>query len=254
MKILLFTVLMAVLSYVAVVQLKHLFFETSYFEIKKIEVLGNNFLKRESVLNQAGVSLAMNLLNLDREAIRSRLMKNAYVKKVSVDLVGLYTLKILIEERFPVMYLKARDSFIEVSNDGIVLSSVPTVEKDLPIVTGLQMENKKSGDDISDSDSFLEARKWVVSLEPRIQKKISELNLSNIQNPYIFFVTGEKIIPKNLEDFLLRFDFLSSLLDNLKKNNVEPDSIDMRAPSEIVVKPKRAKKAAEGSSRRSASG
>ncbi|MBF0410560.1 MAG: FtsQ-type POTRA domain-containing protein [Candidatus Riflebacteria bacterium] len=252
LKMLFFLLLLTGLTYAAIVQLKYLFFETSYFEIKKIEVSGLKTLNRETIVNSAGVSIAMNLLNIDREAIRNNLIKLPAIKDVRVDLSGLYTLKITVTERVPVLYLKTHDSFFEVSDDGIILASSNGAGNDLPIVTGINIDSCKPGDNISSNDSFVEAKSWITKLDSKIQKRISELNMSSIQNPYFFLTSGERVIPKSLEDFSFRFDFLCSLLDNLRKNNVEPDVVDMRAQSEIVVKPKRSVKTPEGSKSRSA--
>ena len=59
-----------------------------------------------------------------------------------------------------------------------------------------------------------------------------------LYNPYLILLNGVKIIPKSLEDFKIKYDFLCALLDNLRKNNVEPFYLDMRAPNKIVVRPK----------------
>jgi len=247
--------LIAGLSWVAIVQLRHLFFSTSYFEIRTIEIEGNRLLKREAVLNLAGVAPAMNVLSLDRQEIRDRLLTHPVIREARIDLSGLYTLRLILTERSPMLYVKAGTAFLEIAEDGMILATGSFGERDLPIVTGLQVEGRKVGESLLQLDSFYEARNWVTGLGDSILKGISELNFGSVQNPYVFLVSGEKIIPKSLEDFRSRYVFLCALLDNLKKNNVEPDTLDMRAPNEIVVKPKRARRPmpTEGSTRRSAS-
>lgn len=246
--------MMAGLSYLAIVQLKHLFFETSYFEIRGIEVQGLQILKREAILNLAGVAPAMNVLNLDRDEIRARLLTHPVIRDAQVELSGLNALRLKITERTPLLYAKAGTAFMEIADDGVILATDTYGERDLPIITGLLLDGKKVGDPLNDHDGFLEARTWVTNLGATALKGISELNFSNVQNPYLFLAGGEKVFPKNLEDFRERYVFLYALLDNLKKNNVEPDTLDMRAPNEIVVKPKKTRKSTEGSPRHGAGG
>jgi len=246
LKILLTFLIIGGLLYLAVFQLKQLFFSTSYFEIKKIEVAGLNKLQRDEVVKLAGVSPNMNIFVLEKDSIKSRLLLNPSIQTAKVELEGLYTLKISIRERTSLLYIKSGRNFFEVSEDGVILGSDISTKKDLPIITGIELEDKRIGDSVNKLDEFLAAKNWIIALDPDILKNISEINLANLQNPYLFLVSGEKIIPRNLEDFRNRYFFLNALLDNLKKNKVEPDYIDFRAPNEIVIKPKKIKRPVVG--------
>jgi len=245
-KVVLFLVILFGLSYLAVIQLKELFFSTSYFELKKIEVEGLKTLDKDEVVKLAGVAPSMNILNIDRDSIRARLLLHPTIKTAAVHLDGLYTLKLTIEERKSMMYLKTAHSFLEIADDGTVLSIVGLTEKDLPIITGIDPGEKRIGDSLESCDEFHEARLWVTGLTPKHLQGISEINFSNSQNPYLFLLSGVKIFPKDLPDFQNRYLFLCALLDNLRKNKVEPEYLDLRAPHEIVIKPKRIKRSMEG--------
>ena len=154
-------------------------------------------------------------------------------------------MKLIIEERNSMMYLKTSNSFLELADDGTVLSIIGLTEKDLPIITGIDTGEKRIGDSLDSCDEFHEAKKWVSGLPPKHFQGISEINFSNPQNPYIFLLSGVKIFPKDLPDFQNRYLFLCALLDNLRKNKVETEYLDLRAPREIVIKPKRTKRSTE---------
>ncbi len=254
LKMLGFLALMAALSYLAIVQLKYLFFGTSYFEIRDIAVEGASNISRDEVLRLAGVAPGTNVINLDREAVRRQLLMHPLIRDAAVELKGLCSVNLRINERIPMLYVKVGSSFLEISEDGVILSNTGMGERDLPIVTGLDMRDKEVGDSVAENDSFVEARTWVTQLGSGTLSDISELNFASVQNPYLFLVTGEKVLPKSLEDFKERHAFLRALLDNLKKNNVEPEYLDMRAPNDIVVKPRRARNPMEGTPKPRAGG
>ncbi|HOY66095.1 MAG TPA: FtsQ-type POTRA domain-containing protein [Candidatus Ozemobacteraceae bacterium] len=254
LKMLGFLALMASLSYLAIVQLKYLFFGTSYFEIRTIDVEGLSGLSREETLKLAGIAPGTNVINLDREAARRQLLLHPLVKDAAVELKGLCSVRLRVTERLPLMYVKVGTSFLEISEDGVILSNTGIGERELPIVTGIDLGDKEVGESVMDNDRFLEAKAWVTTLGSGTLSDISELNFSSVQNPYLFLVTGEKVLPKSLEDFKERHAFLRALLDNLKKNRVEPEYLDMRAPTDIVVKPRRARNSMEGTSKPRAGG
>jgi cell division protein FtsQ len=245
-KILGFVLIIISLCYLAVVQLRYLFFSTSYFELKKIEVVGNQSLSQEEVINISGVNPGLNVFKLNKEAVLQRLEANPVIKDVSVELQGLYTLKIKLSEREAMMYAKVGTTFYEIAQDGIIIDTRSLGNKDLPIITGLNLQTSRAGDKLVEEDAFFIARRWVKKLGGKILQNISEINFSNLHNPYIFLENGVKIFPKNLDDFKKRYVFLCALLDNLGKNNVEPIYLDMRAPS-IVVRPGNKTGASEGS-------
>ncbi|OQA05177.1 MAG: Cell division protein DivIB [bacterium ADurb.Bin374] len=249
-----FLALMASLSYLAIVQLKYLFFGTSYFEIRDIVVEGVAQLPREEVLRLAGIAPGTNVINLDREAVRRQLLLHPMVRDASVELKGLCSVRLRVTERVPLLYVKMGTSFLEISDDGVILSNTGMGERDLPIITGIEFHDKEVGDSVAEHDGFVEARNWVTRLGSGTLSDISELNFASVQNPYLFLVSGEKVLPKSLEDFKERHAFLRALLDNLKKNNVEPEYLDMRAPSDIVVKPRRARNSMEGTTKPRAGG
>ncbi len=241
-----FILLIVSLCYLAITQLRHLFFNTSYFEIKTLEVTGNITLSREYLLKTAGLAPGIKLFALDREAIRNSLINEPLIKDVSVNLEGLYTLKLNIVERQPAMYAKVGIAFYEIADDGVIISTEGMGEKDLPVITGLKLQTMRAGDSLTSNDDYYIANNWIKSLGDRILPNISEINFSSVQNPYLVLVTGEKIFPRSVEDFKNRYDFLRALLDNLRKNNVEPFYLDMRAPSEIVVRPRKGTGASQG--------
>ncbi len=241
LKVLGFTLIIISLCYLSLVQLKHIFFGTSYFELKKIEVSGNSYLTKNSVLKIAGIAPGLNVLLIDRDGIKQRLLGNPFIKSAEVKLEGLYNLRLLVDERKPFLYAKVGASFLEIASDGVVMSIRSTPDFNFPIITGLNLETSRPGDSLLDNDGFFTARKWINFLGPEILSQLSEINLFSLQNPYVYLLSGEKVFPRSLEDFKKRYLFLRALLDNLRKNNVEPIYLDMRAPSEIVVRPRNKK-------------
>ncbi len=249
LKILLSLGLIALLSYIAVVQMKHLFFGTSYFEIRAIEVEGLSAIARADLMRFANVAPGQNILTFDRQALQERILRHPWVKECRVGLAGMFTLRIAVVERTPFLYVKSGTAFLEVADDGVILMANGAGDKEIPIVTGLAVEEKQAGDSLADHDGFREAKTWVIGLPAPILAEISEINFTSIHNPYIFLRTGVKLFPRSLEDLRARFGFLRALLDNLRKNNVEPEYLDLRAPNDIVVKPRKPIRTIEGGKR-----
>lgn len=234
-----FFLIFIALSYVVVTQLRYIFFSTSYFELKEFEVYGNIQRDKDQILKKAGIAPAQNIFYLDCEDIRQKLLEDHLIKDAKVSLQGLNTLRIDITERRPYIYAKKGIAFCEVSDDGVIINTEGMGEKDLPIITGLKLDDCTLGKSINKNDDFFVAKNWVKTLDKKILSGISEINLSVYQNPYVIMLTGEKIYPRSAEDFKNRYVFLRALLDNLHKNNVEPFYLDMRALRDVVIRPRK---------------
>ncbi len=239
LKVIAFILIFISLSYLVITQLKYIFFSTSYFELKEFEISGNSVLNNDHIIKKSGISPAQHVFNINCEEIKQRLLGEPLIKEAQVELQGLNKLKIDIVERQPYIYAKYGIAFYEISDDGVIINTEGMGEKDLPIITGLKLQNANLGSSIFHNDDFYMAKHWLKTLDEKIIKQISEINFSNCQNPYIIMLTGEKIFPRNAEDFKNRYVFLRALLDNLRKNNVEPFYLDMRALNAIVIRPKK---------------
>lgn len=233
-----FILIILSLLYVAVTRLNYLFFKTSYFEIKELEVAGNNYFTKEDIIKIAGLAPAMNVFSVNRELAAENLLKEAHIKSANIEFEGLYKIKITVTERTPKYYVKVGLAFYEIAEDGIIISTEGMGEKNLPIITGIDTATLTAGSSLLTNDNYFIAQKWLTQLGEKILKNISEINFSSVQNPYLILFNGEKVYPKNADDFKKRYDFLNALLDNLRKNNVEPFYLDMRG-DHIVVRPKK---------------
>ncbi|MBQ3643091.1 MAG: FtsQ-type POTRA domain-containing protein [Candidatus Riflebacteria bacterium] len=239
LRVIAFILIFISLSYLIITQLRYIFFSTSYFELKEFQVTGNSTLSQDYIIKKSGIAPAQHIFSLDCEEVKQRLLNEPLIKDASVELQGLNTLKINITERHPFIYAKCGIAFYEVSEDGVIINTEGMGEKDLPIITGLKLEESTLGTSIAHNDDFYMAKSWVKTFDENILKQISEINFSKCQNPYIIMLTGEKIFPRNAEDFKNRYVFLRALLDNLRKNNVEPFYLDMRALNDIVIRPQK---------------
>jgi cell division septal protein FtsQ len=149
LKVLGFTLLIISLCYLAIVQLKHLFFGTSYFELKSIEVIGNSVLPKEEIIKISDVAPGKNVLLLDNDVAKKRLLQSPIIKTAEVKLDGLYNLQITVTERKPIMYAKVGAIFYEIAKDGMIIGVGNCSNVDIPIITGLNIATNRPGDSLA---------------------------------------------------------------------------------------------------------
>ena len=167
LKILGFLLIFASLSYLIITQLRYIFFSTSYFELKEFEVSGNKILDRDYIIKKSGIAPAQNIFFLETDNVKQRLLEEPFIKNADIELSGLNTLKITITEREPFIYAKNGVAFYEISEDGVILSTEGMGDKDLPIITGLKLDDTIVGSTINKNDDFVTAKTWLEILEKK---------------------------------------------------------------------------------------
>lgn len=105
---------------------------TQVFRVKEVTVVGAVLANEGSIRRVIGQP---NLLWLDLKELEDRIAQDSFIKKASIEVVGLSSLRVTIEERKPAANFDLSGTLIQVSRDGTILS----VGEDnvLPTIYGL---------------------------------------------------------------------------------------------------------------------
>ncbi|UCD87126.1 MAG: FtsQ-type POTRA domain-containing protein [Desulfobacterales bacterium] len=124
--------LLLILAYDAVTQ-------TSYFEAHEITVEGNKELSKQTVLKQAGLKLHENILAVNLNTIRYRLMAHPWVASAAIERALPDTIHIRVKERVPIAIVDL-DRLFYVDERGEIFKPVESSDRvRVPVVTGLSL-------------------------------------------------------------------------------------------------------------------
>ena len=164
------------------------------FTVRAAQVSGNVRMSDEAILQEAGVSLGMNMFELNESDVARRINTNRYLsfEKLRMDWPDGVTL--FVTERVPSAYAKAYGMLYTLAGDGKVLEESGDIDAALalPEVRGLQEGSITVGRKIvSESSARLRAYTALIE-EMSLQgclEQISVLNLADVDN--ILLVTTD---------------------------------------------------------------
>ena len=164
------------------------------FTVRAAQVSGNVRMSDEAILQEAGVSLGMNMFELNESDVARRINANRYLsfEKLRMDWPDGVTL--FVTERVPSAYVKAYGMLYTLAGDGTVLEESGDIDAALalPEVRGLQEGSVTVGRKIvSESSARLRAYTALIE-EMSLQgclEQISVLNLADVDN--ILLVTTD---------------------------------------------------------------
>lgn len=201
------------------------------FQLKKITIEGNQFVKRLEILNLVQIDSSANLLEFDLQKISTRVKQHPLIDKVLVSRRLPSTLVIKLQEKEPLAILNDSE-LVAVDEKGNVMPEFQTeMLFDTPIISNLT-QNSESFQQVLDFLSFTKSRQFSLYLE------ISEISYS--KNLGIYFFLNEKGIPvicgdddfeNKGEKFLTVLTFLKSVskLQTVKY-------FDLRFKDQVIVR------------------
>lgn len=111
--------------------------QSSYFEAETITVEGNQRVSSEVILKQAGLRLRDNILSVNLNAVRHKVMANAWIAAAEVERELPGAIHIRVRERVPVAIVQLNRPYY-LDEDGEIFKPVePRDIPRIPVVTGL---------------------------------------------------------------------------------------------------------------------
>lgn len=171
------------------------FLLSSFFNIKKIEIVGNNKLTRDEAISLSQIEIEDNTFKLSKNKIEKNIKQNAYVESVKIKRNLPSTILIEIEERVPTYMITFANAYAYINNQGYFVE-ISKEKLELPIITGyatkeedIQLGERLCTEDLQKLDDILQIMKAAESNE--IANIVTKINISDKQD-YVLELKSEK--------------------------------------------------------------
>jgi len=127
---------------------------TPFFNIKTVEVVGNNAISTEQILETAAIPQNVNMFKISTGKAKKALLQIPELETVKIRRVLPSKIKIEVTESLPVMYFSYQSGYVVTNDAGRVLSITDSVEgTNLLNITGLEIKNAEIRKKISVQDT-----------------------------------------------------------------------------------------------------
>jgi len=123
--------------------------------VKEIQVVGHSHLQRDEVLTLAGLDRPKSTLQLNKEAVRARLLANPWVQSAEVLRPGREIVRIELVESIPRLILAA-PHLVLVDAEGRVIDRASPAYEHLPLLTGASRKLPSKSDEAQVDPQTLE--------------------------------------------------------------------------------------------------
>jgi len=198
------------------------------FYVRDIRVSGCNRLDKSDVQDMLDIK-GEPLLNLHLKDIETKLMRNAWIKNVSLRWLLPGTIMVHIEEAAPKALLSYRGEMFLVNEEGNIMEELEEQSTPfLPVINGIDPRYKKV---MSEAMKLVEAlnAKNIIAERQYVEVGLESFGLTaNIDGEFIKVGYGE---------YGEKFEKWAELEPELKRRGVPIQYIDLRFKDSVVVKP-----------------
>ena len=212
-------------------------------KVRRVIVEGNSIVSGDAIIQQAGISKSSNLLLMNLDDARRRIMENPYIKKVEVMRSLPDDLIVKVVERKPFAILREGGLWY-VDDEGVAFKEVNLSKDkkfDYPVITGVPKENNEASSyRKSVMNQALRIIKELVHRNVIEKEKISEVNFCEIYGFSVYLGKKPYRVILGFKDVDKKVTRLKTILLKLSESSTLVSSIDMDFKDKAIVKLKRA--------------
>lgn len=206
--------------------------------IDQIMLSGNQRVPAGAVNALLGGLHGENILSVDLDEWRSRLLTSPWIQDASIRRALPSTIEVVIRERTPIAIGRKGSELYLVDERGAAIDAYGPqyANLDLPIVDGF---GAAKADDAADAARGAIAARLIMALrqKPEVAGRLSQVDVSDVHNAVILLDGDPAELRVGEEHFLERVESYLSLSAALHQRVPEIDYVDLRFDGRVYVRP-----------------
>lgn len=215
-----------------------IFFNSDFFRLRTIEILGSEKVPNEEIVTAAGFPWGKNILSLNLESYRKKIEAILCIKSARLSRIFPGGVRIAVVERKPVISVSKEgkdEKRFSVDEDGVILGAIEKDrDKDLPNLVIPQ--EIKVGDRIDRSGikTILAFRTW---LSPEMSPKVATIRIvKNTQLSFMYLWKGHAVEVRigDLDNIKQKMEILEKILLEMEGKGSTLVYVDLRYKEPVV--------------------
>jgi len=205
-----------------------------------ISVHGNDRLSTGEVLALLADLRGRNILGVDLEASRARLLSSAWVESAVVRRVLPSTLDVVVRERLPMGIARLGRDLYLVDRHGVVIDEYGPAyaDLDLPVIDGLASPPGDGAPLVDEARTALVARLLGdVARHERLASRLSQIDVRDAHDAVVLLDGDTVMLRLGDRDFASRLQGYLDVSSALKERVAAIDTVDLRFGERMYVRP-----------------
>ena len=227
---------------IAVVALAHLPWRAlarHWVVVGSVRVSGLHYLDEGAVRRVAGIREGQELLAVEPDRVRQRLMREPRIAGAAVHRRWPRGVEIRVEERLPVMLVQHGVPW-EIDSSGVLLAPLAEgVVADVPLLTGPRFDAFPAGTQVRTTE-VERGLAWMSALSDRALQlggRVSEVDVSSGEVTALTLMDGTRVLSPAWPPDTRTLSALRVVLADLEQRGTAARELDMRFEHQVIVRP-----------------
>jgi len=213
---------------------------SSVFDLHSVTVTGNSAVPAAAVLRLADLRPGVNAFRVNAGAIRERVRQDPRIEDIAVTMEFPSRARLVVRERAPVAALASGGGYVLLSADGVMITtSAERGSHPVLAVDGLGPADVSIGDVLRSPGALLGAR-IAGTLPAPLRDRIAAVRVDGAGEAMLVLWDGITVRLGGMKGMDDRLEMVPQVLDALVAQGLQVESVDLRFPGNIVVRPVRA--------------
>lgn len=215
-----------------VVALGIVLLQSGIFVVREVRVVGTRQYGQDQVVAYAGIQLGQSIFSVEESVVAQGLSRDRYLILESLHIQYPDTVTLYVRERAPYAALTWLGVLVVLDEEGQILETSGQLDASLqiPVITGMQVDHLVVGTKLTCRNPAQIEAAWALLKELTLQAvsgRVSELNVSDLDNLYLITKEGMKVEVGNAGDMEQKIGMMRSVLDDLAARGIYTGSLDV---------------------------
>lgn len=216
-------------------------FLTPLFNIKTVNIVGNNKISQEQIFTEIGDYNGRNLFSARGRGIKKKISKFAYTEKVTVKKKPFPpTLTIEVIERIPAVQVSYAETFIVIDKDGRILEKTAEKLEGVAVLEGVKVASANEGEFISLKEE--ETQKIVITCignmeKADIIKDVTYISFEDMTNITFNYQSRLDVICGTHIDFSRKLSLFKEAVNSNKLTQNSRGTINLATTGKAIYTP-----------------
>lgn len=206
------------------------FLNSSIFNIKNIEIQGNNRVSNEVIKKELQSKKNKNIFMYSTEIMEEKLKENNYIESISIKKIMPNSLRVEIKEKEVIGILKGDEGYSYIDKNGKVIEKVKKIDdKEKAIILNVEYSVDDDGNVEFRNEEMKKGILYLLECinDHNLNKKINKIEYEKNGTIYMYTTEGIQIILNNDQEIKYNISRVREILVDLQSKKAKGGKVDL---------------------------